>query len=59
MQSILITGTDTGIGKTRVTGIIARRLSAQGRVQVVKPVEAGCGARATFPALNSQGFTLQ
>jgi len=44
MRSILITGTDTGIGKTRVAGIIARLLSAQGRVQVVKPVESGCGA---------------
>jgi dethiobiotin synthetase len=44
MRSILITGTDTGIGKTRVTGIIARLLSKQGRVQVVKPVESGCGA---------------
>ena len=43
MRSILITGTDTGIGKTRVAGIIARLLSAQGRVQVVKPVESGCG----------------
>jgi dethiobiotin synthetase len=37
MRSILITGTDTGIGKTRVAGIIARLLSAQGRERVVKP----------------------
>lgn len=44
MHSILITGTDTGIGKTRVTGIIARLLSARGRVQVVKPVESGVSA---------------
>jgi dethiobiotin synthetase len=44
MRSILLTGTDTGIGKTRVAGIIARLLSAQGRVQVVKPVESGCDA---------------
>ena len=44
MRSILITGTDTGIGKTRVAGIIARLLSAQGCVQVVKPEESGCGA---------------
>lgn len=44
MQSILVTGTDTGIGKTHVTGLIARLLSAQGRVQVVKPVESGIGA---------------
>jgi dethiobiotin synthase len=44
MRSILITGTDTAIGKTRVAGIIARLLAKQGRVQVVKPVESGCGA---------------
>jgi dethiobiotin synthase len=44
MRSILITGTDTGIGKTRVTGIIARLLSERGRVQVVKPVESGVSA---------------
>jgi len=44
MRSILITGTDTGIGKTRVAGIVARLLSAHGRVQVVKPVESGIGA---------------
>jgi dethiobiotin synthetase len=43
MRSILITGTDTGIGKTHVTGLIARLLSQQGRVQVVKLVESGCG----------------
>mgnify|MGYP000011748780 CR=1 FL=1 len=44
MRSLLLTGTDTGIGKTRVAGLIARRLSRQGRVQVVKPVESGCAA---------------
>ena len=57
MRSILITGTDTGIGKTHVAGIIARLLSVNVlpcvppavpsnavRVQVVKPVESGCGA---------------
>jgi len=44
MYSILITGTDTGIGKTHVAGIIARLLSKPGRVQVVKPVESGSGA---------------
>lgn len=40
MRSILITGTDAGIGKTHVAGIIARLLSAQGRVQVAKPVKS-------------------
>ena len=44
MRSVLVTGTDTGIGKTHVAGIIARLLAKQGRVQVVKPVESGCGA---------------
>ena len=44
-----ITGTDTGIGKTRVAGIIARLLSVQGRVQVVKPVESGCGVGIIDP----------
>jgi dethiobiotin synthetase len=44
VHSVLVTGTDTGIGKTRVAGIIAQLLAKQGRVQVVKPVESGCGA---------------
>lgn len=44
MRSILITGTDTNIGKTHVAGIITRLLAKQGRVQVVKPVESGFGA---------------
>jgi dethiobiotin synthetase len=44
MRTILITGTDTGIGKTRVAGMIARLLSQHGRVQVVKPVESGVAA---------------
>lgn len=41
MRSILVTGTDTAIGKTRVAAILARLLSARGRVQAVKPVESG------------------
>ena len=55
MRSILITGTDTGIGKTRVAGIIARLLSKQGRVQVVKPVESGCGAGRPADAPQAAG----
>jgi 8-amino-7-oxononanoate synthase len=40
--TILVSGSDTGIGKTRVTGLLARRLAALGhRVQIVKPVESG------------------
>jgi dethiobiotin synthetase len=55
VHSILVTGTDTGIGKTHVTGLIARLLSKQGRVQVVKPVESGCGAGRPADALQAAG----
>lgn len=42
MQTILISGADTGIGKTRVTAALARVLAARGgSVQIVKPVESG------------------
>jgi 8-amino-7-oxononanoate synthase/dethiobiotin synthase len=42
MQTILISGADTGIGKTRVTAALARALAASGaNVQIVKPVESG------------------
>ena len=40
---VLVTGTDTGVGKTVVTCGLARGLARQGRrVAVVKPVESGC-----------------
>ena len=55
MHSILITGTDTSIGKTHVAGIIARLLAKQGRVQVVKPVESGCGVGRPADALLAAG----
>lgn len=55
MRSILITGTDTGIGKTHVAGIIARLLSKRGRVQVMKPVESGCGAGRPADAPQAAG----
>lgn len=54
MKTILITGHDTGIGKTWVTRFIARKLSgAKAYVQVIKPVETGvsenaCGDVATI-----------
>ena len=42
MQTILVSGADTGIGKTRVTAALARELAATGAsVQIVKPVESG------------------
>jgi dethiobiotin synthetase len=40
----LVTGTDTGVGKTWITCAIARALSAAGqRVVAIKPIETGCG----------------
>lgn len=41
LATILVTASDTGVGKTRVAGWVARALSATGRTQVIKPVEAG------------------
>lgn len=44
MKTLLVTGSDTGVGKTWVAGILARRFAAAGRAtQIVKPVEAGVG----------------
>ncbi len=46
MRAVLVTGTDTGVGKTLVTSAIAARLVASGRrVGVYKPVETGCRER--------------
>ena len=42
MRTIFVTGTDTGIGKTRVVAALVRLLSAQGgRIQIVKALETG------------------
>ncbi|HEU5109392.1 MAG TPA: dethiobiotin synthase, partial [Micromonosporaceae bacterium] len=39
---VLVTGTDTGVGKTIVTAAVAAAASAAGlRVAVVKPAESG------------------
>ena len=41
-QSVFVTGTDTGVGKTRVAVTLVTQLAAQGhRVAVMKPVAAG------------------
>jgi dethiobiotin synthetase len=43
IPGLFITGTDTGVGKTYVTALIARALVAAGhRVGVYKPVASGC-----------------
>ena len=46
IPGLLITGTDTGIGKTLVAGAIAAHLRKQGvRVGVLKPAASGCVKR--------------
>lgn len=46
MRGVLITGTDTGVGKTVVGCGLAAALTAQGKtVGVLKPVETGCSLR--------------
>jgi dethiobiotin synthetase len=43
VRGLFITGTDTGVGKTYVTALIARALASVGkRVGVYKPVASGC-----------------
>jgi dethiobiotin synthetase len=43
IPGLFITGTDTGVGKTIVTGAIAAHLSRRGRrVGVCKPIASGC-----------------
>lgn len=42
-SGLFITGTDTGVGKTQVTALLAVALRARGwRVGVMKPAETGC-----------------
>ncbi len=42
-RTILVTGTDTGVGKTIVTAALTRSLRALGRrVIALKPLESGC-----------------
>ena len=41
--ALFITGTDTGVGKTRIAGALCRGLAARGtRVAAMKPVASGC-----------------
>ena len=44
MRTIFVTGSDTGIGKTRVVAALVRLLATVGgRIQIVKALETGCG----------------
>jgi 8-amino-7-oxononanoate synthase len=55
MQAILVTGSDTGIGKTRATAALARLLATGGaRVQIVKVVETGAVAEREGDAACAQ-----
>lgn len=40
---VVVTGTDTGVGKTIATAALARRAGESGSVVVVKPVQTGVG----------------
>lgn len=43
MRTFLVTGTDTGVGKTYVACLLGKRLAADGKaVRALKPVESGC-----------------
>lgn len=56
MNALLITGTDTGVGKTWVGRALGRALSAAGRrVVAIKPVETGC---SDATALTEDGALL-
>jgi dethiobiotin synthase len=56
-RTIVVTGTDTEVGKTKVTAAIGRALSSRGRAVVaVKPIESGCSSDAA--TLAEDGVTL-
>lgn len=60
-QSWLITGTDTGVGKTILTAAIASYYHhnfPEGRVAVYKPVQAGIGDREYYQQVLSLSQTL-
>lgn len=57
MKTILVTGSDTGVGKTWVVGALARAFSSRGLgVQIVKPVETGVDAGAAGDAVEAARF---
>ncbi len=59
-RSFLITGTDTGIGKTTVGCAIAAGLAARGlRVGVSKPVETGCAEGVAGELVPSDAVRLR
>ncbi len=55
MAVIFVTGSDTGVGKTRVAAWLARHLAKRGATQVVKPVESGVAAGRPADAPQAAG----
>lgn len=55
MPTFLITGSDTGVGKTHVAGLLAKRLARDGFTQVIKPVECGAGPGRAADASKAAG----
>ncbi len=67
MRTVLVTGSDTGVGKTHVVAALARQFAADGeRVQIVKAIETGgpaegdaaCARRLADAHDNIEAFTL-
>jgi len=52
---LFVTGSDTGVGKTHVAGLLARRLARDGFTQVIKPVESGVAAGRPADAPKAAG----
>jgi dethiobiotin synthetase len=58
-RAIFVTGTDTGVGKTRVAAALCRALAARGiRVAAMKPVASGC-LRTPQGLRNDDALALQ
>jgi dethiobiotin synthase len=55
MPVFFVTGSDTGVGKTHVAGLLARRMARDGFTQVIKPVESGSAAGRPADALKAAG----
>ncbi|MBI5575202.1 MAG: dethiobiotin synthase [Deltaproteobacteria bacterium] len=57
---LLVTGTDTGVGKTYFACLLGRRLAAEGiSVHPLKPVESGCPADMNGELLPSDALSLR
>lgn len=60
MRNLLVTGTDTGVGKTLVACALAHSAHARGmRVGVMKPAETGCeSVGGTLEPADARGLSL-